>query len=80
MMFGLSRLSIQLAAIVGGAGLLVTSCVVRDRSVEQRGAAKIVAASKKEGAKANATNEVVRRDAAVPGAVDRLLKDSCRDC
>ncbi len=60
--------------------VLVTSCVVRDRSVEQRGAAKVVEASKKEGAKANAVNREVRKRAAEPGAADRLLKSACRDC
>lgn len=60
--------------------VLVTSCVVRDRSVEQRGAAKVVEASKKEGAKANAINSKVRADARKPGAADRLLKSACRDC
>lgn len=79
-MFGLSRLSVQAIALIGGGGLLVTSCVVRDRSVEQRGAQKVVAASKQAGAKANAINENVRRRAAEPGASDRLLNGSCRDC
>lgn len=80
MIFGLSRFGLQLAAVIGGAGLLVTSCVVRDRNVEQRGAQKVVAASKAQGAKANAINENVRRRAAEPGASDRLLNGSCRDC
>lgn len=79
-MFGLSRLGIQAAALVAGAGVLVTSCVVRDRNVEQRGAQKVVAASKVQGAKANAINETVRKRAAEPGASDRLLNGSCRDC
>lgn len=79
-MFGLSRLSVQVTALVAGAGVLVTSCVVRDRNVEQRGAQKVVAASKAQGAKANAINENVRRRAAEPGASDRLLNGSCRDC
>lgn len=79
-MFGLSRLAVQAIALVGGGSLLVTSCVVRDRNVEQRGAQKVVAASKAQGAKANAINENVRRRAAEPGASDRLLNGSCRDC
>lgn len=79
-MFGLSRLSVQVTALVAGVGVLVTSCVVRDRNVEQRGAQKVVAASKAQGAKANAINENVRRRAAEPGASDRLLNGSCRDC
>lgn len=79
-MFGLSRLALQLVASGGIAALLVSSCVVRDRNVEQRGAQKVVAASKAQGAKANAINENVRRRAAEPGASDRLLNGSCRDC
>lgn len=47
---------------------------------ETKGAAKVVTASKDAGAKANATNEKVRTDTKRPGAADRLLKDSCRDC
>lgn len=62
------------------ATVLVSSCVVRDRNVEQRGAQKVVAASKVQGAKANAINETVRKRAAEPGASDRLLNGSCRDC
>lgn len=79
-MFGLSRLALQLVASGGIAAVLVGSCVVRDRNVEQRGAQKVVAASKAQGAKANAINENVRRRAAEPGASDRLLNGSCRDC
>ncbi|HPE81955.1 hypothetical protein [Denitromonas sp.] len=80
MPFAITRFGIQVAALIAGAGVLVTSCVVRDRSVEQRGAAKVVSASKKAGAKANATNREVRRRAAEPGAFERLLEESCRDC
>lgn len=81
-MFGLSRIMIQLIASGGVVAVLVTSCVVRDRSVEQRGAQKVVAASKQAGAKANAINREVRKRAAEPGAAQRLLNDplSCRDC
>lgn len=49
MPFAITRFGIQVAALIAGAGVLVTSCVVRDRSVEQRGAAKVVSASKKAG-------------------------------
>lgn len=81
MIFGLSRFGLQLAAVIGGAGLLVTSCVVRDHNIEQRGAQKVVAASKQQGAKANEINREVRKRAAEPGAFDRLLKSgACRDC
>lgn len=40
-MFGLSRLAVQAIALVGGGSLLVTSCVVRDRSIAERQNAKI---------------------------------------
>ena len=79
-MLGLSRLTLQMLASGGIIAVLVTSCVVRDRNIEQRGAAKVATASKKAGAKANATNREVRRRAAEPGAFERLLEESCRDC
>lgn len=80
MPFVITRFGLQVAALVVGAGVLMTSCVVRDRSIEQRGASKVVAASKKAGAKANAINSKVRAAAREPGSFDRLLKESCRDC
>jgi len=47
---------------------------------EGKGARKVIAASKIEGAK-NAKKSAAHHDAArKPGAADRLLKDSCRDC
>ncbi len=79
-MFGLSRFAIQAIALISGGGLLVTSCVVRDRSVEQRGASKVLAVSKQAGARANEINRKVRAAARQPGAFERLLKSSCRDC
>lgn len=80
MPFVITRAGVQFAALLAGAGVLVTSCVVRDRSVEQRGAAKVVSASKEAGAKANAINSRVRADARKPGSFDRLLREACRDC
>lgn len=79
-MFGLSRLAVQLIASSAIVTLLVGSCVVRDRSIEQRGATKVVSASQKAGAKANAINAKVRDDARKPGSLERLRKSSCRDC
>lgn len=79
-MFGLPRLAIQIISSSAVMALVVGSCVVRDRNIETRGAEKIVAASKKQGAKANEINRKVRARAAEPGASDRLLKSSCRDC
>lgn len=44
------------------------------------GAEKVIVASKKEGAVANAKNEAVRADAERPGAADRVRKLYCRNC
>lgn len=79
-MIGLSRLSIQIAAVVGGAGLLVTSCVVRDRSVEQRGAAKAVATINQQTQVKDEKARQARAAARAPGAPDRVLSEYCRDC
>ena len=52
-----------------------------DKSNQQAiGAEKVIVASKKEGAEANAKNEAVRADAERPGAADRVRKHYCRDC
>ena len=80
MPFAITRFGIQVAALLAGAGVIVTSCVVRDRTIEQRGAAKVVSASKKRGAQANEINSKVRADARRPGSFDRLLREACRDC
>ena len=79
-MLGLSRFTLQVLASGGIIAALVTSCVVRDRTIEQRGAAKVVSASKKRGAQANEINSKVRADARKPGSFDRLLREACRDC
>ena len=80
MPFTITRVGVEVIALVGGLAFLVTSCVVRDRSIEQRGATKVVSASQKAGAKANAINAKVRDDARRPGSLERLRKSSCRDC
>lgn len=79
-MFGLSRLAAQIVASSAIMALVVGSCVVRDRSVEQRGAANVVSAAKTAGARANATNAKIRAHARKPGSFDRLLNSACRDC
>lgn len=68
-----------------GAGLVASLLLLRaaDKSHQQGiGAAKVVEASKENGAKANEINRKVRVRAAEPGAADRLRRDplSCRDC
>lgn len=73
----------RLVKVIGvsvGLSVLVGSCVMRDHKQQTRGAAKVVEASQKQGAKANAASEKVRRAAAAPGAAERLRRESCRDC
>lgn len=76
----MTGLAFRLGASAAIVALLVGSCALRDHRIEQRGAAKVVAASKEAGAKANETSRKVRDAARQPGAFERLLKDSCRDC
>lgn len=70
----------KLGTAIGIVLTLMGSCALRDMKIEQRGATKIVEASKERGKKINAKNETVRRRAAEPGAFERLLKHDCRDC
>lgn len=73
----------RLVKVIGvsvGLSVLVGSCVMRDHKQQAKGAARVVEASQKQGAKANAESEKVRRAAAAPGAAERLRRDACRDC
>jgi hypothetical protein len=71
-----ARLGVIAAAVAALVGLRAW-----DISTQQaKGAAKVVEASQKQGAKANAKNDEVRRAAAAPGAAERLRRESCRDC
>lgn len=79
-MIGLSRFGLQAAALAVGAGALVTSCVVRDRSVEQRGADKAVATINKQTQVKDEKARQARAAARAPGAPDRVLSEYCRDC
>lgn len=80
----LSLLANPLARYVSGAvaALVVFGVWLTTRDIKQQaiGAEKVLVASKKEGAKANAKNEAVRADAERPGAADRVRKLYCRDC
>ena len=72
------RIGILVAGVVALVGLRAW-----DVSNQQaKGAAKVVEVSKKEGVKANAKNDEVRRAAAAPGAAERLRRDKsvCGDC
>ena len=62
------------------ASVLVSSCVVRDRNLEQRGAAKISSAIAKQTDETNEKARKARAAARKPGAVDRVRNSFCRDC
>lgn len=79
-MFGLSRLTAQLVASSAIAALLVGSCVVRDRNIEQRGAAKVTSVIAKQTEKTNAKARAARAAAREPGSAQRVQKEYCRDC
>lgn len=49
----------------------------RQRSV---GAEQVITNSIQRGKAANETNAKIREQAKTPGAAERLLRDSCRDC
>jgi hypothetical protein len=63
------------ALLVGFVALGINNAVQR-----QKGAAAVIEASKEKARIANAKNAVVRQKAKEPGAFERLLRDSCRDC
>ncbi len=62
------------------ATVLVSSCVVRDRNLEQRGAAKVTSALAKQTDEINAKVHKARAAARAPGAVERVRERYCRDC
>lgn len=62
------------------ASVLVSSCVVRDRNLEQRGAAKISSAIAKQTDETNEKARKARAAAREPGSAQRVLKEYCRDC
>lgn len=70
----------KLGTAIGIVLTLVTSCMLRDQSLRKEGAANVVAEAKEKG-KANAEqSRKAHQKAREPGAADRLLRDSCRDC
>lgn len=75
-----TKLGNVLVAAAALTGLFFAWLFQHDAKVEKRGEKKVVERSVKAGKKANAKNEDARRRAAEPGAFQRLLKDSCRDC
>lgn len=71
--FRVAATSTVIAALVG-------SCMLRDASLRKEGAARVIATAKEQG-KANAErSRKAHEKAREPGAADRLLRDSCRDC
>jgi hypothetical protein len=60
--------------------VLVSSCVVRDRNLEQRGAAKVTSELARQTEQINAKARKARAAARAPGSVERVRKDYCRDC
>jgi hypothetical protein len=51
-----------------------------DVKVEARGETKVIERSKEAGKKAHAKARKAHEAARAPGAAERLLADSCRDC
>lgn len=62
------------------ASVLVSSCVVRDRNLEQRGAAKVTSAIAQQTEQINAKARKARAAAHAPGSAERVRNDYCRDC
>lgn len=67
--------------IVGGTLFaIVASIAVYNESQKQKGEARVIERSQKQG-KINAQKSAKAHEKArTPGAADRLLRDSCRDC
>ena len=73
----------MLFRIIGTASVVavaIGSCMLRDASLRNEGAAQVVSASKEHG-KINAEKSAKTHEKArAPGAADRLRRDACRDC
>lgn len=70
----------KLGTAIGIVLTLMGSCALRDHKLRKEGAANVVADAKERG-KANAEkSRKAHQKAREPGAADRLLRDSCRDC
>lgn len=70
----------KLGTAIGIILTLVTSCMLRDQSLRKEGAANVVADAKAQGQKNAENSRKAHQKAREPGAADRLLRDSCRDC
>lgn len=75
-----TRLGQMTAAIALAAALFGSWLLKHDSKVAAKTEAKIVATSEKAGREANAKASKAHARAAKPGAAQRLLKSSCRDC
>lgn len=72
----LNKNAILLAAIAGG----VVMFMLYDSSRVERGKQIVVEESRKKAAAANERNAKIREKVKEPGAAERLLRHSCRDC
>lgn len=75
-----SKLGRMAVAAFGALVLFSAWLWQHDRRVEARVEQKIITNSVEAGKKANAKATKAHDAAARPGAFDRLLKSSCRDC
>ena len=62
------------------AGLFIAWLIPHDVKVAAKAEQTVVERAEDFGTKANAKNEKVRRDAAKPGAAERMRAKACRDC
>jgi hypothetical protein len=70
----------KLGTAIGIVLTLMGSCALRDHKLRKEGAERVVATSKIEGKKNADKARKAHERARTPGAAERLLKDSCRDC
>ena len=70
----------MLGRIVAGALVGLVALSINNAVQRSKGAAAVVTGSIEKAKAANERNAKVREKAKQPGAADRLLRDSCRDC
>lgn len=79
----------QLAAVLWGSKMarIVVACLAGLLAIklyglyqQQVGKRAVIEQSIERGRQANVENSNVRKQASKPGAFERLLRDSCRDC
>lgn len=70
----------MLGRIVAGALVGLVALGVNNAWQRSIGADRVITSSVKQGEKANEKNARIREQTKRPGAFERLLRDSCRDC